>query len=306
MAIPESKLQTALKFARKDLPQRKLLRDYYPVLTEEIKNLPAYEKAQKAKLENLLQMVRPFLEPREKKSLVKSTSRFFGNTFPEILRANRFSFVSANILFWGSVFVAFIAGVFSPEFNSAFLSAEVYHHYRSQIESGIKFQNFFVSPETGPILTAYVMLNNLKVSLLATAGGLLAGLGTFFILLFNGFMVGSLSAMYYPTPHFIDFITQIFQHGMLELNAIAFSGAAGFSIASAFFTGGSMRRIDILRKKAPHALAFLLFSGFLLIIAGLIEGLVTPLHLPIPMRLTIIFLTGFALWTYILLSLRKR
>lgn len=306
MVIPETQLHEAIKIAGKDLKSRKLLRDYYPVLAEKIRNLPAHEAGARRRLENLLQRIRPFLEPREKRSLVKAVTRFFTQTFPEILRANKASFISANILFWSAVLVSFAAGVASPEFNSAFLSAEVYHHYRSQIETGIKFQNFFVPPESGPVLTAYVMINNLKVALTATAGGLLAGIGTFMILLFNGFMVGSLSAMYYPTAHFTDFITQIFQHGMLELNAIAFSGAAGFSLASAFFTGGNMRRIDILRKKAPHTLAMLLFSAFLLVLAGLIEGLVTPLHLPMPMRLAIIISTGFALWLYIVLSFKKK
>jgi uncharacterized membrane protein SpoIIM required for sporulation len=65
-------------------------------------------------------------------------------------------------------------------------------------------------------------------------------------------------------------------HAVLELAAIFISGAAGLIIGKALVFPGQYRRLDALRAAARRAVG--LFAGCLpiLLIAGLIEGYLSP------------------------------
>ncbi len=203
---------------------------------------------------------------------------------PHLLRKYRWQFLLSFVLFWGSAIFSFLGGLLYPELNPAFLGAEAYHHYLDQIRQGIKFQNFFIPTADMPLVSVLVFLNNFQVAILTAASGLLFGIGTFYILLKNGFMVGSLSALYFQSAHFIDFESQILQHGVIELTAIALAGGIGFMIGSVFYFPGRYGRLSLLRWRAADAGRLFLLVFLMLVMAGLIEGLITPLHLPMYLR----------------------
>ena len=295
--------------AKKDIASIKKLRDLYSIIASHYVFLVKKDarSPQAKKLAEYLHQGRQILDVTVEDAKQGFFQRLFVLYFKkipqQIYQCRRLFFLSA-LFFGASVLSSFWLTVQIPEFGSGFLGSQNYHHYRSQVELGLKFQNFFVPESSGPVVFVAVFLNNVKVALYALLGGMLMGLGTLYILIKNAFLVGGLLGIYYQSGHFVDFVSTIFQHGFLELMAIILAGTAGFLIASPYFFSGHIRKKDLFRKKARQAM--LLFTGTLTLLfaAAMLEGLVTTLHLPIPMRFAVIGATFFFFSLYLVYSLR--
>jgi len=127
-----------------------------------------------------------------------------------------------------------------------------------------------------PFASSSIMINNLKVSFAAVAGGMTAGIVTIYIILLNGLMIGSIGALVGQNNLAYPFWAFVFPHGALELPAIFLAGAAGFLLGRAILFPGRFCRADALKYYGAQA-AQLMFGVIpLLVIAGLIEGFFSP------------------------------
>lgn len=127
-----------------------------------------------------------------------------------------------------------------------------------------------------PFASSSIMINNLKVSFTALAGGITAGIFTAYILLLNGLMIGSIGALVGQNNLAYPFWAFVFPHGALELPAIFLAGAAGFLLARAILFPEQFRRTDALKHYGSQA-AQLMFGVIpMLVIAGIIEGFFSP------------------------------
>ncbi len=129
--------------------------------------------------------------------------------------------------------------------------------------------------EANPVHSALIQQNNITVCMTAFGGGLLAGLGTLYILMFNGLMLGSVVTLCVRYD-FNEILIFMSGHGVLELTAIFISGGAGLLIASALVAPGDMTRIDALLAKGRLAVVLMLGCAAMLVVAGTIEGFVSP------------------------------
>ncbi len=121
-----------------------------------------------------------------------------------------------------------------------------------------------------------IMTNNIGVCLRSIAGGLLAGLGTIYILAFNGLLIGGIAALVAQNKLAVPFWAFVLPHGALELPAIFISGGAGLMIAKALLFPGRYRRLDAFKIVGP-TIAQLIFGMIpMLLIAGAIEGFISP------------------------------
>lgn len=125
------------------------------------------------------------------------------------------------------------------------------------------------------VASAFIQQNNIKVAILAFAGGMLFGVGTFLILMQNGFMVGVVVALAlrYDFSAILIFMAG---HGVLELSAIFISGGAGFLLGRALLAPGDLTRTEALIVNGRQALVLMLGCAAMLVIAGLIEGFISP------------------------------
>ncbi len=301
--------ESLLKTAKKSLSSTKKLRDLYSNIAGHyaflVKHYP--NSSQRKRLAQYLYQSRGVLDitikgPHES-LLYRLLSLYLQKIPQQIYQYWRFFFISLFFLIF-SILIAFILTVQVPELGSSFLGSSDYHNYKSQIESGIQFQNFFLSDLSGYTLSFFIFINNLKVSILALLGGMLMGVGTVYILIKNAFLVGGLLGLYYQSHHFIDFVSTIFQHGFLELMAIALSGASGFLIASPYFFSGRIYKKDLFRKRAKQAVILFIGVISLLFISAFIEGFITVLDSPIYFRLGVITLTIIFFVSYMIYSLR--
>jgi uncharacterized membrane protein SpoIIM required for sporulation len=133
-----------------------------------------------------------------------------------------------------------------------------------------------LSPAMEASLASEIFTNNIRVSLLAFAGGLTLGVGTLALVAYNGVLLGALAGLTADNGNFATFVRYVAPHGLLELSCIAVSAAAGLRVAWAVIDPGSQARLESLREAARAAVLVVLGTAGWLVVAGLTEGFLTP------------------------------
>jgi uncharacterized membrane protein SpoIIM required for sporulation len=124
-------------------------------------------------------------------------------------------------------------------------------------------------------LSSEIFTNNIRVTFLAIAGGIFAGLGTAAVLIFNGGFVGAILGLTIENGSSGQLVALVLPHGVLELSCIAVSAAAGLRIGWALVEPGTLTRGQSLRREARPAMELVLGTMPWLVLAGLVEGFVT-------------------------------
>jgi uncharacterized membrane protein SpoIIM required for sporulation len=151
-----------------------------------------------------------------------------------------------------------------------------------------------------PLATSAIATNNIQVSLMAFAGGILLGTLTVYVLVFNGLMLGAILG--YTHLYGLDGKLAAFMspHGYLELTVIFIAGGAGLRVARGFIHPGLLGRRDALVQAGREAVLLLIGALPILLVAGLIEGFVSPSDLPGVLKHGIGLATGIALHLFLL------
>lgn len=228
--------------------------------------------------------------------------------FPAAFRRNwRAIMVAAALMFIPALF-AYVATVIDPETAKMFVPEsaiqEVQKRAQQKIVTGWGGNTNYEGLMSSPGVSSYIMVNNIKVSVRAAAYGVSMGVGTALVLFFNGLLLGGLSGI--ATDNNVDllFWAVILPHGIIELTAICIAGGAGLKLAGALFAPGHLPRRDALRLAGTEAIQLVVGVALLLVVAGIIEGFLTPL--PLPPLLKIAFALGTAVALIAYLNTRPR
>lgn len=126
-----------------------------------------------------------------------------------------------------------------------------------------------------------IFTNNISVSLLVFAGGLLIGAGTIAVIAYNGLLLGALAGLSLQAGTFGIFVRLVAPHGFLELSCFAAVGIGGLRLGDALLSPGILTRTESLRRTANDAVLLVLGTAPWLVLAGTVEGFVTPHELPV-------------------------
>lgn len=142
----------------------------------------------------------------------------------------------------------------------------------------------------GPVglagFSTIVLTNNIRVTLLAFALGITGGLGTAWLVGYNGLLLGGLTGLAISAGNGGLLAAAVLAHGILELTCIVVGAGAGFSLARAMLRPGLATRRDAIRTEAQPALAIAAATAPWLVLAGLVEGFVSRVGLgPLPTTL---------------------
>lgn len=150
------------------------------------------------------------------------------------------------------------------------------------------------------LMSASIMTNNIQVAILAFAGGVTFGLLTVYLLIYNGIIVGSLAALFWHHGKTYEFWAYIVPHGMIELTAIFIAGGAGLLMGYKLFVPGELSRGFQLKHQAKRSVQLLLGTIPLFIIAGIIEGFITPATISLEAKYVFAFVTVIGLIFYMI------
>lgn len=176
-----------------------------------------------------------------------------------------------------SVFLlGLIYGFITAISDSSFVALIVPPQLIQKVEEGTVWFDSILAVK--PLASSIIMTNNISVSFLAFAMGMTFGLGTLYLMVFNGLMVGSLAGLCYTHGLGVPFWSFVLPHGVIELTAIFTAGGAGFLLGGALLFPGDLPRTEALRNRARQAGRLILGCVPLLVIAGLVEAFFSPIH----------------------------
>jgi uncharacterized membrane protein SpoIIM required for sporulation len=159
--------------------------------------------------------------------------------------------------------------------------------------------------EANQIGGASIMTNNIQVMFYAFAFGATLGVGTLLVMAFNGLSVGAVLALTYRAGFGSDLVTFMVGHGVIELTCIFIAGGAGLLVGAAIIAPGDLSRLDALRIRGREAVHLVVGCIPLLVVAGTIEGFISPAPIAPAFKFATAALTGVALYTYLLLGGRE-
>jgi uncharacterized membrane protein SpoIIM required for sporulation len=155
---------------------------------------------------------------------------------------------------------------------------------------------------------AYLFTHNIQVSFLAFSLGALTIIGGFWILWLNGVILGAVAAQYYLDGVTTFFMAWVGPHGVLELPAIIFAGAAGIKVGGALLVPGNLTRKASVRLAFPSVRRMILATCAILVVAGLIEGSFsqfTSKTIPYDVKITVACLLFLLLIVYLFVFKRR-
>lgn len=203
---------------------------------------------------------------------------FYRDTYPQIFRRNFNYCFFAFILFLGGAVIGAILTLQDPDFRLEILGPQMVQtieHHEMWTHSVVAIK---------PLASSAIMTNNLSVAFAAFAAGITAGLGTMYMVVFNGVLMGVIGVACAQAGMSLDLWSFVAPHGVLELPAIFISAGAGLRIATGLLFPGILPRRESLVRSGRPAVQLLLGCVPMLLIAGVIEAFLSPTEISVRMK----------------------
>ena len=199
---------------------------------------------------------------------------FYKDAYPRIFRETFPDTFAAFVLFLVAGMWGVLMGLADPGFSHYFLGP----HMMQSIENHKMWTDSIVTVK--PMASSGILTNNLSVGFAAFAFGITAGLGTVWMMLLNGLMMGVVGVACWHEGMSLSLWSFVAAHGVLELPAIFIAGGAGLGIARGLLFPGLLARKESLVRAGSRSVRLVLGTIPMLLIAGFVEGFVSPTNLP--------------------------
>jgi uncharacterized membrane protein SpoIIM required for sporulation len=220
--------------------------------------------------------------------------RFLWVEYPRLIRRLH-GFVHASLLlFLAGAVLGSLLTLARPEFMRHMLGPQMV----ATIEGHKMWTDSVAS--MAPQASSAIMTNNLSVTFTTFASGILAGLGTIYLIGWNGLLlgvVGTACAQAHMSASLWSFVAA---HGSLELPAIVLSGAAGLRLSQGLLFPGPYSRRYALTETGRDAVKVMAGVIPMLVVAGILEGFLSPSGAPKALK----FAVGCLLFTLLIVWLR--
>jgi len=225
--------------------------------------------------------------------------RWLGVQLPRAFRAIMPDLLSITFIFAVAALAGYFLTMDRMEFGRLFVNPQM----EDGLRRGELWTRQIFSTVPASFISSAIIYNNISVTFAAFAGGILMGVGTLYIVLLNGVMLGSIIGMCQQYGMAGDLLAFVTGHGCIEISAILLSGAAGLGLARGILSPGRLTRTRSLQAAARNAAAILLFTCGVLLVAGMVEGFVSPQEaLPPTFRIGLGILLEIGLITLIILT----
>lgn len=226
---------------------------------------------------------------------------FWTCEMPQIMWEARKELLISFMLFVISVVVGVVSQWLDPEFSRLILGNAYVDMSLKNIDNGTPMAVYNNMPED--LMFLQITTNNIKVSFMAFASGLLTSFATGLVMLQNGIMVGAFQTFFAQHGLLWESTTAIWLHGTLEISAIIVAGAAGIAMGNGWLFPGTYSRLYSFRRGAMRGLKIVIGTVPLFCMAGFIESFLTRhTEFSDAVKLSIILLSAaFIVYYYIVL-----
>ena len=227
--------------------------------------------------------------------------RFLTSGFPALTRRLWRPILLASVLFYLPGILTFAAVRDDPGRGRNLLPAEMMDRAEKAAERSAVGKGYVRAAEVEggmPFIASMVMSNNIRVTFMAFAGGIAAGLLTALVLVFNGVQLGAAAGVFANYGASLYLWSFVLPHGFIELTAICIAGGAGLWLGSAFVVPGRVTRREALVTRGREAVSLIGGTAVMLVVAGTIEGFISPSDLPTPVKLSVAGIAALATILY--------
>jgi uncharacterized membrane protein SpoIIM required for sporulation len=220
---------------------------------------------------------------------------FFAATFPRLVRAQWAAMAVSATLFFVPLAGAIVLLQIHPELVHTLFDPDQLAQFEGMYDP--KAPRLGRESGSDLMMFGYYIFNNVSIGFRTFASGLLAGIGSIFVLVMNGVVIGGvaghLTAIGYGGP-FWRFVAG---HSAPELLAIVISGGAGLQIGMALIAPGRRTRGRALVEAGAIGAKLVLGVFAMLVFAAFVEAYWSSIAWMPP---AVKFGVGGALWCLIL------
>ena len=199
--------------------------------------------------------------------------QFWSDELPFVIYNSRRQLRLSLVIFTLAMVLGVLSSIHDNTFPQLMLGEGYIQMTIDNIEQGDPMAVYKSMP--GGSMFLYITWNNIRVAFKVFLFGILAGIGSFYILILNALMLGAFQYIFFEHGLLADALITIWQHGTLEIASIVIAGAAGFTLGSGILFPGTYSRIEAFRLSAYRGMRILLGLVPIFIMAGFIEGFIT-------------------------------
>jgi uncharacterized membrane protein SpoIIM required for sporulation len=233
--------------------------------------------------------------------------RYLVLAYPAVFRQSIKPFLLAVALFVAGGLFGYLASSLEPSARDFLLPDEmptIQPDQPGEEDSG----HLLTSGELAGF-SSFLFTHNVSVSLAAFALGITFGVGTAWLIFYNGILLGALAAVFAESHQWLAFATGVLPHGVLEIPAALIGAAAGFVLADGLLRARPWPRLVELGRAGKRAILLLAGCFPLLAVAAMLEAGVAraPVwFLSSGLKLAVAGLFGLLFLAYLLLVGRHR
>ncbi|HEY4094772.1 MAG TPA: stage II sporulation protein M [Baekduia sp.] len=200
----------------------------------------------------------------------RSPKAFVTAGYWRLVRERRVALAVAAALFVGGLLFAFVWGILDPDAAAGLVpGAYIDGADPPRGDRGL-------TTGQSAAFSSQIFTNNIQVTFLSFGAGLLFAVGGGLLLAYNGLIIGAVFGVAAANGNLDQVLRLVVAHGVLELSCIVVAGAAGLQMGWALIDPGPHTRRAALAAQARPAIAVVLGSAPWLVVAGLVEGYVSP------------------------------
>ncbi len=238
---------------------------------------------------------------RQRRLPMKAIWRYMAYTVPFEIRRSMLPILAAAFALFAPAFVAYRAIVANPELAYEIIPPGMIDRAEQavvRVKTGAGYVD--IGEFERPVVASSIMANNIQVTYAVFAFGITGGILTLFVLVNNGISLGAALGLFASKGVATVLLEFVAPHGVLELSAICIAGGGGLLLAKAVLLPGALTRREALARNSRRAIRLIAGSTFLLLIAGSIEGMISPKRdWPIEWKLAVSLVTALFLIFYV-------
>jgi uncharacterized membrane protein SpoIIM required for sporulation len=230
------------------------------------RSYPAYMLDQ---LERLTADAHQVIYQRREFGLAK-IRHFLNAEFPQTVRANAvYVWLSAALFYVPALVIGWLMYA-RPELILSVVDAGTAASFEQMYSEAA--QAVGREAQSDWLMFGYYIRHNIGIAFQCFAGGLFAGVGSLFYLIYNGAIIGAVAGYLTERGHGPTFWAFVVTHSAFELTAIVLSGAAGLKIGYSLVAPGRLTRLQSLVAATQDCAPIVAGTAMLLFVAAALEA----------------------------------